>query len=88
MVKGYPAILGFALLIRDNVVDLPALGRPTIPTSASILISSLSCFEVVCSPFSANNGNLLTGDTNHLFPLPPLPPRCKTISSLFINNSA
>ena len=42
MVKVYPATLGRAFEILDIKVDLPALGNPIIPTSASSLSSKKS----------------------------------------------
>ena len=55
-------------------VDLPALGRPTRPTSASSLSSSRRRFSSPSVPGSARRGARLVGVAKFWLPLPPLPP--------------
>jgi len=66
--------LGCAEEITLIRVDFPALGRPTMPTSARSLSS---IFRVSVSPGSpgwANRGVRFVDDLNRVFPWPPLPP--------------
>ncbi len=61
-------------------VDLPALGNPTKPTSASNLSSRRIHFSSPGSPFSAIDGALCMAVAKRALPLPPLPPRAMTAS--------
>jgi len=56
--KGYEAILGVAAVIFESSVDFPALGSPTIPTSAIILSSRVKRLSSPGSPGSAMRGVL------------------------------
>jgi hypothetical protein len=56
------AIFGFAAVMVDNKVDLPALGNPTNPTSAKIFNSNIIQFSRPGSPGCANCGARLILD--------------------------
>lgn len=64
-----------AALITPSRVDSPVSGTPTIPTSATIFISSSSAAPSPTSPFSATRGALLRLDLKAELPRPPRPPR-------------
>src|SRR5690606_35811462 len=68
-------IFGLALDRQANRLDFPTLGRPTIPTSASILSSKIKCLDCPVSPFSENRGAWFVDVAKVALPLPPLPPR-------------
>src|SRR5205085_793837 len=75
VVGGQLATFGDARVRRASSEDLPALGRPTSPTSASSL--SLSSSQP-CSPGrprSAKRGACRVAVAKRLLPLPPAPPR-------------
>ena len=55
-------------------VVLPALGRPTMPMSASSLSSSDMVFVVAFSPGCAYLGVCIVGVLNVVLPNPPFPP--------------
>ena len=61
VVKWYSAILGFAALIIDRMVDFPALGIPTSPASASILSSNSTSSSLPFIPLFAKFGVCLVG---------------------------
>ena len=67
-----------ARVIRDSKEDLPALGSPTRPTSASSLSRSSIQRSSPGSPFSANRGACRVGVAKRLLPRPPAPPRATT----------
>ena len=56
VVNGYAAILGCARVSAASSDDLPALGSPTRPMSASSLSESVSQSSSPSRPFSANLG--------------------------------
>lgn len=68
------SILGLALETIDNNVDLPTLGKPTSPTSASNFNSKVTSISSPGSPFSLKSGAGFLGDANREFPRPPRPP--------------
>ena len=64
---------------REEIrVDLPALGKPIIPTSAISLSSSRSCLVSPSKPGSACSGARLRLLRKCLLPKPPLPPAATT----------
>ena len=54
---GAGAILGLAAVMTESRVDLPALGKPTNPTSASTLSSSIFHSSLPSSPGCAYLGD-------------------------------
>jgi hypothetical protein len=72
--------LGRAALTTLSRVDLPALGTPMMPTSATSLSSNSSQCSSPGSPFSATLGAVLRAVLNAALPRPPRPPRAITIS--------
>ena len=66
---------------------MPALGRPTRPTSASNLSSKRSFNVLPGAPFSAILGARWTEETNLAFPRPPRPPGAITVVCPFSSRS-
>src|SRR5215472_5397177 len=58
--------------------DLPALGNPTRPASATVLSSSTRVSSAPGSPRKAKPGALRLGVANAALPSPPRPPRAAT----------
>src|SRR3712207_9223319 len=70
-----------ALDMTERRVDLPALGRPTRPTSATILSSRRSLRSSPFSPSSALRGAWRMDDLKWALPNPPQPPRSEEHTS-------
>ena len=68
-------------MILARNVDLPALGKPIIPTSAISFNSSLIQRSWPLLPSSAKRGAWLVGDLKWALPLPFLPPLAILIDS-------
>mmetsp|Transcript_34882 Transcript_34882/g.115606 ORF Transcript_34882/g.115606 Transcript_34882/m.115606 type:complete len:327 (+) Transcript_34882:518-1498(+) len=81
VVKAYGAIFGLAFVAAARREDLPALGTPTKPTSASSLSSSLSQRCPPGSPCSASRGVVSRAVLKAAFPRPPRPPRATRMLS-------
>ena len=78
VVNGYAAILGCARVSAASSEDLPALGSPTRPMSASSLRESVSQSSSPSRPFSANLGAWRVELLKQTLPRPPSPPRATT----------
>ena len=78
MHQGSIAIVGAAETERIKV-DLPALGIPSRPTSASTFSSSLSSRISPSSPRVNWRGARLTELLKWILPSPPLPPLARTV---------
>ena len=81
VVKGYAATFGRALVMRVVSEDLPALGKPTRPTSAMLFSSSRNSPISPGSPGPVLRGARVTDDLKRVLPKPPLPPLSSTNSS-------
>ena len=64
-----------------NKLDLPALGNPTIPTSAIVFNCNQIIYSSPIAPLVNFFGALLVELLNLVFPSPPLPPLATTNSS-------
>src|SRR6202050_3070948 len=60
------------------IEDLPALGKPTSPTSATVFSSRMRSRSCPGSPLSANPGALRAAEPRAPFPTPPRPPAAAT----------
>jgi len=81
VVNGYSATCGVAREIAASSDDLPAFGKPTRPTSATVLSVSAS---VACSPGRPSSASLelcSRPDRSVTLPRPPAPPAAITTSS-------
>ena len=80
VVNGYAATFGCARVIVASSEDLPALGSPTRPTSASSLSCSSTMPSSPGSPRSASRGACRVAVANVLLPRPPGPPLASVTS--------
>ena len=71
VVKGYGPVFNLTEEIFERMVDLPALGNPTNPTSAINLSSSSSSFTSPGFPGVHLDGARLVDDLKAVFPFPP-----------------
>src|SRR3954470_4577246 len=78
VVNGWSAIFGRAADIAEISEDLPADGKPTRPTSATLLSSMTASNASPGSPSRANPGALRRGLASAALPRPPLPPCAST----------
>ncbi len=72
--EGIVGDLGLAALTTLSSVDLPALGTPMMPTSATSFSSSSIQASSPGSPFSARRGAVLRAVLKAALPRPPRPP--------------
>src|SRR6185295_1365841 len=69
-------------------VDLPALGKPTRPTSASSFISSRRSFSSPGSPGCTLRGARLVDVAKRALPMPPRPQRVPGVGGLLVHERA